>query len=141
MTADRVLADAEVRMVDPPGRGTMDCLLEYRTSAPFEVRVTMSDASGRAAMWVWSREVMDAATRTCSPVGDHQVIMSRISPLDLLVRLNGDPGMAGNTSCVLALPLATVRRFLALTFELVPRGTESGYLDLDGELRALLDAN
>lgn len=141
MTAHRVAVGAEVRMVEPPGRGTMDGLLEYRTSAPFEVRVTMSDASGRAAMWVWSREVMDAATRTCTPVGDHQVIMCSVGGPDLLVRLNGDPSMTGNTSCVLALPLATVRRFLALTFELVPRGTESGHLDLDGELRALLDAN
>ena len=139
MTASRVAVHTSARMVEPYPPGRCDAVLEFRTCNPLEVRVTLSDDDD-SVTWLWSRENLAAAANG-ERAGFGDVRMWRAGP-EVMVRLESDrPGPDGTTRCVLALPLPDVRRFLARARGLVPYGREADHLDLDAELRALLDAN
>lgn len=137
MTAHRVLVGAVARVIEPPNPARLAALLEFRASAPLEVQMTLSDDSG-SIVWLLSRDVLaDAARGESAGLGD--VLMWREDDA-LMMRLSALPSRTGNTSCLLALPLHDIWRFLALTHDLVPYGQEAEYLEMDTALRNLLDA-
>lgn len=111
--------------------------LLYGTADPYAVRLSLGSSTGPPVTWVFARELLDEGTRR--PVGPGAVlVVPRYChpPRSVRVVLSDDIGAA-----LVELPAAEVAAFLRQTFALVPAGTESDHLDLDGALAELIGKN
>jgi hypothetical protein len=108
--------------------------LEYDIDTPYAVSAVFRTSDGDV-VWIFGRELLDEGMYAPSGEGDvtvwpatsydrHVVCLSLASPSGSAL-LEADP--------------APLRAFLDATFDLVPPGEESAYLDLDSQLAALLD--
>jgi Streptomyces sporulation and cell division protein, SsgA len=103
--------------------------LYYARDNPYAVQLYLElPAEMTPAHWAVAREVLAEGLGAPSGIGD---VMVRPGPYGSLSVVLG----VGAPLVWLLLPMAEVHAFLQATYEVVPRGCEPEFLDLDEELR------
>lgn len=112
--------------------------LRYDVSDPYAVQIsfyTGADTHSDVVQWTFARQLLSQGVAAPSGEGDVQVWPSADSDNSALVclSLSSPSGRA-----LFEVPLADLVQFLGQTYEAVPTGGESAYLDIDAELALLL---
>ncbi|MET9962360.1 SsgA family sporulation/cell division regulator [Streptomyces sp. NPDC006326] len=106
----------------------------YRPERPYELSVDFLGAGTRLARWVFARDLLLDGEACATGDGDVRVWpgWAGSEPRVFLSFSNGVHG------CVVSARAKDVRMLCRRLVELVPRGREQRYYDLDAELDALL---
>jgi hypothetical protein len=138
MSSTNISAGQELWLIGPDNLAVpVECELDYRRDDPYAVRLSLDTGSGDPVRWYVSRDLLTAALHGPEGLGDIRAWPSpagSASPGKTLnIELCSPDGYARFEASA-----AGVGAFLARTFELVPGGQESDYLNLEAELAALL---
>jgi hypothetical protein len=130
-----VHADIALQSVDPLGSvHRLDAVFGYDLRDPFAVTVTFRTGYGDV-VWAFARDLLLEGVD--SPTGDGDVHVWPCEDVDghpvVMIELSSDDG-----ELLVQAPRWAVRRFVSRTLRAVPAGAESGLLDIDAVLDALL---
>lgn len=138
-TGETVIDDVALRLVVPGDNALlMRATLRYDPADPFAVEATFRSAD-ETISWVLGRDVLAVGMLAETGGGD-----VRVWPQD---GHDGDPDMvllelkSPDGQATLAVDASDLSRFLRRTFEVVPRGHEGDFLDLDAVIARLLDTD
>ncbi len=123
----RLIASAPLERAIPAG-------LRYEPADPFAVRITFpatASLDGAEVAWTFARDLL--ATGLNEPVGTGDVHVWPCGTDRTVLEFHALEGMA-----MIQIDTTELRLFLRHSYELVPAGTESGHLDVDSDLAALL---
>lgn len=104
----------------------------YATSDPYAVRAAFHVGPGEPVEWIFARSLLADGVKAPAghgdvlvwPSGDGQVLsISLVSPFG---------------EALFEAPACDIADFLAITYRLVPAGSEPGHVDIDAELASLL---
>lgn len=130
-----VTYDITLSCVDAWGRNVeVPTTLGYRTSDPYAVTLTFH-SNGTDVEWIVSRALLLQGLATPAGDGDVKIYPSiddgghAVAVLDF---------SSPDGRLVAQAATHALQSFLALTFDAVPAGAESRFLDIDGLLAALL---
>ncbi|MGX1675378.1 SsgA family sporulation/cell division regulator [Streptomyces sp. NPDC055400] len=101
----------------------LDVECGYQPEDPYALRLDFG-AAELGAVWLLSRETLAAGLR--GPAGDGDVHIAPGDGGDVFIALGGGAGVA-----LLTTPAGALARFLSMTHELVPAGTEASRIDWD----------
>jgi len=135
---DKVRSWQELRLIGPDELTvSLACGFEYSRRDPYAVRLSLDTGAGNPVAWTFARDLLAAALYGAEGIGD--------------VRAWPAQAQAGTGEKTLHIELgppeecarfevraAGIKRFLDRTYELVPRGQESSFLNLDAEIAELL---
>ncbi|MBT2384711.1 SsgA family sporulation/cell division regulator [Streptomyces sp. ISL-11] len=108
--------------------------LRYQRSDPFAVHIAFppgASLDGADVQWGFARELLACGLN--SPAGGGDVHVWPCGPDRTVLEFHAREGVA-----MVQIDTVELRRFLARSYALVPAGSETGHLDLDGDLAALL---
>jgi len=108
--------------------------LAYHSRDPYAVQASFRTGSGTAVAWVFARELLHDGLTSPAGTGDVRVRPAPNEAGRVQLELSSPSGHAAFTTCSYALD-----DFLRRTFDVVPRGTECGWLDFDVALSELLN--
>ncbi|MGW1599197.1 SsgA family sporulation/cell division regulator [Streptomyces sp. NPDC002343] len=110
--------------------------LGYGITDPYAVRLSLGSSTCRPVTWFFARDLLSGGLGHATGRGDVRVIpgYGRQSG-SLRVVLSNSAGTA-----VVELAAREVAAFLRRTFTLVPAGTESVHLDIDGAIAELIES-
>lgn len=106
----------------------------YGAHEPLSVMASFH-AADSAVRWVFARDLLDEGTRHPAGEGDVTCWPATISGQRVVCIALRSP----NGQALLEAPADDIRAFLDRTYEIVPRGREAGFLDIDGLISDLLD--
>jgi len=110
--------------------------LYYSCQDPYAVTMAFHVGTDKPVEWTLARDLLAAALRSREGIGDVQAWPSAASAAGgtiLNIAMTSPFGHAQFEASA-----AAIEDFLARTYQLVPDGEESAYLDFDAELTALL---
>ncbi len=111
--------------------------LRYDVSDPYAVQISFysgPETHSDVVPWTFARQLLSQGVAAPAGEGDVQVWPSASSGSALVcLSLSSPSGRA-----LFEVPLADLVQFLGQTYEAVPTGGESAYLDIDAELALLL---
>ncbi|WP_189868712.1 SsgA family sporulation/cell division regulator [Streptomyces viridiviolaceus] len=108
--------------------------LHYRVTDPYAVRLSLGPSTGPLTTWTFARELLAEGLRRPAGPGDVMVIPRYCHhPHSIRIVLSNLAGTA-----LIELAAAEVDAFLQQAFALVPLGTESDHLDVDGAITVLM---
>ncbi len=120
----------------------------YSGSDPYAVRMAFHVGTDEPVEWIFARDLLAAGIESPQGEGDVHVWPSPIScaGADLDAPGPADPGgkilnielSSPFGQARFEAPARAVSAFLRRTYQVVPAGKESGYIDIDAELTALL---
>lgn len=120
----------------------------YSGSDPYAVRMAFHVGTDEPVEWIFARDLLAAGIESPQGEGDVHVWPSPMSCADADLDVPGpaDPGgMVLNIELSspfgqahFEAPARAVSAFLRRTYQVVPAGKESGYIDINAELTALL---
>jgi hypothetical protein len=129
-----VAAELGLRLVVPERDGVpLTASLRYRCDDPYAIRMSFHIGMDDPVEWLFARDLLAVGMQT--PVGDGDVRVWPAPPGDrdvLNISLSSPFGQAHFEAS-----LTAVTGFLRRTYEVVPLGRESDFIDLEGELRDL----
>ncbi|MET9589440.1 SsgA family sporulation/cell division regulator [Streptomyces sp. NPDC006516] len=127
--------ELEVKLVLSPERSIpVPARLSYFTDDPFAVHITFHIGSDSPVHWTFARELLVEGVFRPGGHGDVRIWPTRVGDHGVIcVALTSPDGNA-----LLELPSAVVASWVERTLRVVPPGTESGLLGLDGALAELL---
>ena len=120
--------------------------LHYTREDPYAVKMAFHVGSGEPVEWTLARELLAAALHSREGIGDVQVWPSVASS-------DPEAGQGGTASgygivnismtspfghAQFEAPAVAIAAFLHRTYQIVPEGEETNYIDFDAELTALL---
>jgi hypothetical protein len=117
--------------------------LSYTREDPYAVRVSLDVSLDEPVVWAFSRDLLAAALHGPEGIGDVRAWPSAVSAAageeagsweKILNIVLGSPSECARFEA----SAAGIEAFLARTYELVPAGQESAFLNLDAELAELL---
>ena len=130
-----VQSEIELRLV-VPGSASLPVLadLRYEPADPYAVHVAFHTGGAETVEWTFARQLLtDGVTRA---VGDGDV---QVWPAPATVRASVNLSLSSPSGRALfEVPLAELVEFLSQTYNAVPTGSESDYVDVDAELALLL---
>ncbi|MEV5645459.1 SsgA family sporulation/cell division regulator [Streptomyces flaveolus] len=108
--------------------------LHYGITDPYAVRLSLGPSTGPPVTWVFARELLAEGLRRPTGSGD-VLVLPRYgqNPHSIRIVLSNCAGTA-----LVDLAAMEVASFVRETFAVVPGGTESDHLDLDGTITALM---
>ncbi len=116
--------------------------LYYSCQDPYAVKMAFHVGTDEPVEWTLARDLLAAALHSCEGIGDIQAWPSA-APADqagtaigrkiLNISMTSPFGHAQFEASA-----AAIEAFLAQTYQLVPHGEESDYMDFDAELTELL---
>ncbi|MFF4062714.1 MULTISPECIES: SsgA family sporulation/cell division regulator [Streptomyces] len=127
--------ELEVQLVLSPERSVaVPARLAYFTDDPYAVHITFHIGSESPVHWTFARELLvEGAFRPCGH-GDVRIWPTKVEDRGIIcVALTSPDGDA-----LLEVPSVAVTAWVERTLRVVPPGTESGLLGLDGVLSELL---
>ncbi len=130
-----ISAELALRLV-VPGRSTVPLLatVEYAASDPYALRVAFHVGNNEPVEWIFARELLTHGMARMVGDGDVQVWPGPMDGNRLLnIGLSSPFGDA-----LFEAPLAPLADFLHRTFEIVPPGRETEFVDIEAELDDLL---
>jgi hypothetical protein len=105
----------------------------YDMTDPYAVRLSLGAPETRPVNWVFARDLLAEGMRRPAGIGNVLVFpRHRCRPHFIRVILRSSAGVA-----LVEIPASEVAAFLRQTFLLVPSGSESLYIDLDGTVAEL----
>jgi len=110
--------------------------LSYSCRDPYAVKIAFHVGTDEPVEWTLARDLLAAALHSREGIGDVQAWPSAASehgPKTLNISMTSPFGHAQYEASA-----AAIETFLARTYELVPEGDESEYMDFDAELTELL---
>jgi hypothetical protein len=121
--------------------------LYYSGSDPYAVRMAFHVGTDEPVEWIFARDLLAAGIESRQGEGDVQVWPSPMSCAEA-----GDPDGIGETGGKILnielsspfgqahfeAPAQAMSAFLTRTYQIVPPGRESGYIDIETELNDLL---
>jgi hypothetical protein len=123
--------------VDPWGRAVqVPTTLTYRAEDPYAVALVFHSASGDVE-WVVARTLLLQGLAVACGEGDvkvHPSVDEQSRAITMLDFCSPDGRLVAEADSL------GLRTFLASTFDMIPAGTESAHLDLDGLIASILDA-
>lgn len=136
MPSARVDSSVELRLVVPGADAvSLPVTLRYSAKDPYAVQALFA-GDDVAVEWVFGRDLLVDSLDRPSGEGDVQVWPAvRGGARLVMISLSSPDGQA-----VLEGDAADIEAFLSRTLAMVPAGSESTLLDLDGEIAALLAA-
>ena len=112
----------------------------FRSRDPFAVTMVFypngDPDGGPPISWTFARELIAQGMHRPAGIADVRIEPHNMIAIRLTLSAPGDDG--GTESQSLYLPRRAVRRFLLQSYDAVPAGRESGFLELDAELADLL---
>lgn len=130
-----ISAELDLRLV-VPDRSAVPLVadLSYTADDPYAIRVAFHVADDEPVEWIFARELFTVGMVRRVGDGDVTVWPDRTrSERTLGLRLASPFGRA-----TFEIPLTPVADFLHRTYDLVPAGEETTFVDLDGELDEVL---
>ena len=129
-----VSAELGLRLV-VPDRTTVPLLagVEYAADDPYAIRMAFYVGDDEPVEWIFARELLTVGI--VRKVGDGDVEVWPAGPDDtvLNIALSSPFGNA-----LFEVPLSPLADFLHRTYQVVPAGQESEFVDMDAELENLL---
>jgi hypothetical protein len=127
----------------------------YSGKDPYAVRMAFHVGTDEPVEWIFARDLLAAGIESPQGEGDVRVWPSPMScaetdDLDVIgaVEIEGPPGTGGQVLNIelsspfgqahFEAPAEAMSAFLARTYQIVPAGQESGYIDIETELNDLL---
>jgi hypothetical protein len=111
--------------------------VEYSCDDPYAVRVTFHTGLDEVVAWTFARSLLTDGVNDAVGEGDVQVWPSSTGGLPTVcLSLSSPSGRA-----LFEAPLSDLVQFLNRTYDSVPTGRESEYVDVDAELAMLLWTN
>ncbi|MEV5409901.1 SsgA family sporulation/cell division regulator [Thermopolyspora sp. NPDC052614] len=135
MNSTTVSAELVLRLV-VPDRATVPLLagLSYTATDPYAIRMAFHVGNDEPVEWIFARELLTVGIVRRVGDGDVQVWPARSDgERTLNISLTSPFGQA-----LFEVPLAPLTEFLHRTYELVPAGRETDFMDLDEELSNML---
>jgi len=135
MNSITVSAELGLRLV-VPDRTTipLTASLTYTATDPYAIRMAFHVGNDEPVEWIFARELLTIGMVRRVGEGDVQVWPARTEgEQSLNISLTSPFGQA-----LFEVPLAPLTAFLNRTYELVPAGRESDFMDLDQELSNML---
>lgn len=130
-----VSAELRLRLV-VPDRTSVPLLagLSYTAEDPYAIRMAFHVGNDEPVEWIFARELLTLGIARRVGDGDVQVWPARSEgERTLHISLTSPFGQA-----LFEAPLPPLTDFLRRTYDLVPAGRESDFMDLDGELSNML---
>lgn len=117
-------------------RVPVSTILDYSADEPYSVRATFQTGE-ESVSWVFARDLLAAGRKTAAGTGDISVWPATHG---------GDPVVCLSLSspsgqAMLHADLADIDAFLDRSFAVVPAGTESELVDIDGLIERIMDAD
>jgi hypothetical protein len=121
-------------LLGPEGVHEVDLELRYDSSSPYAVTATFH-VDQRRVSWVFARDRLRVGVTEPTGAGDVHVRphLDEGDRAAVLLELRSPQGIG-----LVLLPASEVLPFVASSNEAVEPGTESGHLDIDAALRAVL---
>lgn len=113
---------------------TVLALLDYAAHEPFSVRATFRTSEGDVN-WVFARDLLAEGLRKPAGDGDIAVWPSKNASGDIFCLSLSSP----NGQALMEAPRDAIEEFLMRTYTVVPAGSESGMIDIDGLIDRLLE--
>ncbi|WP_283133107.1 SsgA family sporulation/cell division regulator [Rhizohabitans arisaemae] len=135
MNSTTVFAELGLRLV-VPDRTTVPLLagLSYSAEDPYAIRMAFHVGNDEPVEWIFARELLTVGIVRKVGEGDVQVWPARTErERTLNICLTSPFGQA-----LFEVPLTPLTEFLHRTYEIVPAGRESEFMDLDNELDNML---
>ncbi|GII11146.1 sporulation-specific cell division protein SsgB [Planomonospora parontospora subsp. parontospora] len=135
MNSTTVSAELGLRLV-VPDRSTVPLLagLSYTADDPYAIRMAFHVGNDEPVEWIFARELLTVGIVRRVGDGDVQVWPARADgERTLHISLTSPFGQA-----LFEVPLAPLTEFLHRTYELVPAGRETDFMNLDSELSNML---
>jgi hypothetical protein len=121
----------------------------YSGSDPYAVRMAFHVGTDEPVEWIFARDLLAAGIESRQGQGDVQVWPSLMScAVDDDLDVTGPPGAGGKVLNIelsspfgqahFEAPAQAMSAFLQRTYQIVPAGKESSYLDIETELNDLL---
>ncbi len=120
--------------------------LHYTRQDPYAVRMAFHVGTGEPVEWTLARELLAAALHSREGIGDVQVWPSA-TPGDPEAGEEGTAAGPGIVNIAMTSPFGhaqfeapapAIAAFLRRTYQIVPEGQETNYIDFDAELTELL---
>ena len=130
-----ISAELALRLVVPDHTNVpLLATVEYAASDPYALRVAFHVGNDEPVEWIFARELLTLGMARMVGDGDVQVWPGRTDGNRLLnIGLSSPFGDA-----LFEAPLAPLADFLHRTFEIVPAGRETDFVDIEAELDDLL---
>ncbi|MFE3173137.1 SsgA family sporulation/cell division regulator [Amycolatopsis sp. NPDC059090] len=107
--------------------------LRYGTLDPYAVSMEFDTVDApHSVQWIFARCLLASGLHSPTGTGDVRVRPSEENPEAVLIELDSPTGYA-----VLCAPVSELREFLDRTYDIVPWGSESRWVDFDLEFARL----
>jgi hypothetical protein len=120
--------------------------LHYTRQDPYAVKMAFHVGTGEPVEWTLARELLAAALHSREGIGDVQVWPS-VASSDPEAGMEGVASGHGIVNIAMTSPFGhaqfeapahAIAAFLRRTYQIVPEGEETNYIDFDAELAELL---
>jgi hypothetical protein len=133
-SAPAVECDVALRLVTDRSLLPVTARLAYDARDPFAVRMALRSPGGPEVEWVMSRDLLAGGLSEPSGEGDVGIWPSTSAGEDVLCLSLASP----DGQALLVGDCAEVSGFVERTYDAVPSGEESGFIDLDALVEQLL---
>ncbi len=135
MNSVTVSAELDLHLLVPEhGAVPLVASIDFRADDPYAVRMAFHVGTDEPVEWIFARELLAAGLEGPAGEGDVQVWPEDAYGSDILnIALSSPFGAAR-----FAAPLAAIADFLKSTYQIIPAGAETDFIDVDGELDELL---
>jgi Streptomyces sporulation and cell division protein, SsgA len=111
----------------------LTALVRYQASDPYAIEMALDTGQAEPVRWMFARDLLVDGLHNHAGDGDVRFWPTDRDPDLLNISLSSPDGQAH-----LQAPLTAIVSFLDRTFDAVPSGHESGYIDIQNELNTLL---
>jgi Streptomyces sporulation and cell division protein, SsgA len=133
---DKVRSWQELRLIGPDELTiSLACSLLYNRRDPYAVRLSLGTGTSKPVEWTFGRDLLSAALNAAEGIGDVRAWPSPAGAAEKTLHIEIGPP---NECARFEVRAAGIKRFLDKTYELVPTGQESAFLNLDAEIAAFL---
>jgi len=134
MNSVTVSAELGLSLVVPEhGAVPLVASLDYCADDPYAIKMAFHVGTDEPVEWIFARELLAAGLKAAVGEGDVRVWPDESEEDDVLnITLSSPFGEAHFEA-----PLSATAEFLRSTHGIVPAGSESDYIDVDGELEEL----
>jgi len=135
MNSVTVSAELGLSLVVPEhGAVPLVASLDYSADDPYAIRMAFHVGTDEPVEWIFARELLAAGLESLTGEGDVTVWPEDVEGADILnIALSSPFGEAHFEA-----PLSATAEFLKSTYGIIPTGSESDFMDVDGELEELL---
>ncbi len=132
-------AAQDLRLIGPDDLTVqLTARLDYCSQDPYAITMSLDAGRAEPVEWTFSRDLLTAALHAPEGMGDVRAWPSPAGKAERREKVLNIELASPDGHALFEATAAGIGAFLARTFELVPSGQESAFLDFDAELTELL---